>query len=180
MDLKVQLQGGDVLRESMRSLPGRFAGQAMRTALNKAAKVVQDAARQELNDRGYSRRTVISVVRRNQRNPNPRTVMVSVGYLRRAYFLLFIELGADEHEITVDPFKGHMGFITSGGRSVSFGESSDHPGVKNSRPWLRPAFQKNVRKVLETFGAEIWPQIAKAAERAESNRQSSRVGRRGR
>ena len=172
MEIRGELQGYQQIRRALNELPGNIAGQALRRALNISAREVRDPARKELRSRGYSARTWRAVVVRNQRNPDARTVMVWVSYLKDSYWLIFQELGAEPHEISIKSSAQVLGFQAKSGNWVTYGqEVSQHPGV-SMNPWLRPAFDNNKQNVIDRFAKEIWPQIVRSAERLNQRSRS--------
>ena len=177
MQINVELKGVTEVKRALNQLPGRVAGQVLRRSLNFAARIVRDAARKELRSRGYSNRTWRAVVVRNQRNPDARTVMVWVSYLKDSYWLMFQELGADPHPIALKSSGQVLGYQANSGAWVTFGRDVDmHPGV-DMNPWLRPAFDNNKQRVVDEFAKRLWPEIERAVIRLNSRGGGRRRGR---
>lgn len=176
MRFKGTVKGADQTVKALEQLGGTVTGRVLRAALRKAAvKQIQNPARNDLRGRGYKNHTYGAVVTRTQRNPDSFTVRVAVSYLRRAFWLYFIEFGAARHSIS--PKNGRfLGFKGSSGDWASFGARvDDHPGVSPS-PWLRPAFDRGKVKVIEMYGDEVWEEIRRTV-RKQAAKQGNPSGR---
>lgn len=165
MEVKVDIKGGKDIQNALRQLPGRVAGKALRQALAFSGRPIRDEARQILRGAGYSRRTWMGPMIKTQRNPNPFTALVKVGYKSSAKHLYFLENGAAPHVIP-NPERKPKGFKV-GGEWHIWGEGEiDHKGIrKNFRPWLRPAFDSKKDDALRLFSSEIWERINNEAKR---------------
>lgn len=138
MTITVRVAGLKELDEALKQLPKSVGKTVLRNALKKAAApVVADAKANAPRDRGDLAESIDirATLTRRQRRMRARR-------------------GA------VEMFIGPSFPLGAHGHLVEFGT------VKMpARPFLRPAWDSNKERVLETFGKLIWAELAKAAKR---------------
>ena len=149
MQFSYKIDGLKELKRQLDVLPGRIAGRTMRSSLNQASRIIRDAAKKTARNRGYSRFTVKNIRIATQRDPNYFTVRVHVGVHQDAYWLLFIEMGVPGYTMQSQTPGKNLGF--KGDQEwVFFGRSVDIP-PRAAQPFLRPAYDQNIGKVLLDF-----------------------------
>jgi len=85
-------------------------------------------------------------------------VTVAIGPVEEKWFYRFFELGATAHEITGSP----LAFEDEGELVVT--RRVHHPGIA-ARPFLRPAFDKNKDKAIETAKKRLRKRIERLTRR---------------
>lgn len=129
MEFNVKTEGLRELDRALNQLPLRARSSVLRGALNKAADpIVKEARALVPVDTGLGKKSI------RKRASTPRAAngfnaVVTIGFLQRAFYLRFIELG-----------------------------TSKIP----AKPFLRPAFDNNIKAAMEMFRQELRARIEKA------------------
>ena len=131
--VEVKIIGMEELRADLRDVSKRVATNAIRSAIRQAGKLVIDSAKARVPVRRGKLRKGIT-----QRVSTKRGVVrTKVGFLRKAYYGMFVELG-------------HA--VVSHGKVV---------GSVSARPFLRPALAENEGLISDVFAGFVRGQIAK-------------------
>lgn len=129
LNITSKVDGLKELDKALNALPLRMRGNALRGALNKAANpIVKDARAMVPVKTGQGKRSIRKRAS-TPRGSNGYQAVVTVGFLQRAFYLQFVELGTSKLA---------------------------------ARPFLRPAFDKNMAEFSNIFKKELRARIEKA------------------
>lgn len=129
MNITTKVEGLKELDRALNALPLRARGSVLRSALNKAADpIVKDARSMAPVRTGLGKKSIRKKAS-TPRGSNGFLATVLVGFLQRAFYLRFIELGTSKIV---------------------------------ARPFLRPAFDKNMQEFNRIFKKELGDRIKKA------------------
>lgn len=129
MQIDIKTEGLRELDRALNQLPLRARSSILRGALNKAADPIVKEARALVPVRTGIGKKAISKRASTPRASTGFNTVVTIGFLSRAFYLRFIELG-----------------------------TSRIP----AKPFLRPAFDRNIKAAMETFRKELRARIEKA------------------
>lgn len=166
--IDVEVKGLKELEESLKRLPDDLARTALAQAVFAGAKVVRDEAKRLCPVETGNLRESIRIKRKKNPGWKNATVLYQVGpgrsrkkgkdgkYTVDGYYSHMVEFGTAPHIIKAKKKKYlHL----HGDRFVA---EVDHPGAP-AKPYLRPAFDNSITRVLETVRAKL----AAAIERGE-------------
>lgn len=167
--LKFKMEGFEEITKELQRLSGTMAGRVIRRGLNSSAQVIRDGARKILRSRNYERRTWMSPLVVNQRNPDKHSVRVHITYRKDQYWLIFLELGTEEHDMAIKGRSRVLGYKADSGEWITFGRSGRTKGI-SPRPWLRPAYDENKVKAIDSFAANLRMALDKELARQAKRR----------
>lgn len=153
---KIKLTGARELERALRELPKRTGKAALRRALKKTAQPIEVTAEQyatrakpELAARGISISTRLSRRQKRGRQTDRNTVQMYVGAHSARYGL------------------AHLFEFGTAQRHHKSGKST---GRMRPQPFMRPAWDANKGRLLDTLGRELWTEVDKAAKRLAKRR----------
>lgn len=146
MDDLVHVKGLRELGKALQTLPDRIQRGAMRGALRAGAKVVRDAARENINSVSGDLARSLKLSTRSRGTE----VKASVG--TKLFYARFVEFGTRQHAIG----PRDDGSLYFGGRYV---DSVDHPGAR-PHPFLRPAIDAQASAAVAAVGQYLKLRLA--------------------
>lgn len=143
----VHVKGLRELQAFLDTLPAKIEKNIMRTAMRAGAKVVKDAAVQNVPVKSGALRKSLKV------STKARGATVSASVRTRVFHAHFIEFGTAAHVISGK----NGGWLRFGG---GFAKSVYHPGAK-ARPFLRPALDTQAQAALVAVGEKVKVRLTK-------------------
>lgn len=165
---QIKVSGLSELEDALSELPDKLAKGAIRKASRAGAKLFQDAMKSKLTSKAYGsaltgkRPTLLRGIRISIKAFRGGTLVTKIWPAKAvAYLARWIEYGTKPHVIKARKGGKHAGALFLGGRGVrAFLTQVSHPG-QPARPFIRPAFDSQKKRVIDVFVAELRDQIAK-------------------
>lgn len=150
---RFEVHGLKEVNNLLKDLPEKVEKRILRSMVRAGAQVVRKAAVANL-DGGTNNDIILKPSRSKSRAK--KAIIISVGPTKEKFYLKFLELGTKPHVIRRDQKK-----ILSTGEEI-FGVEVQHPG-QAAEPFLRPALDENVDKVIEAMAKQGAKRIEKEA-----------------
>jgi len=147
----------------------------LRGAMKKALKPVADMAERLVPvDQGDLKKTirVSSTITKRQQKEQARTGAVKMYVGTNWPTAHLVEFGTGPRQVRVKRRK-----VLAGGGEI-FGVEAD-VGAMPAKPFLRPAFDCNVKRVLDIFGQEMWKNLERTAKRLYKQAKAGKLKRSG-
>lgn len=151
MSDNIQIHGLEELTKALKKLPERIESNVLAAGVRAGAQVVRKAAIANL---GGDKKDIVVKKSRSPRG----TAKYKVGLSKDKWYLMFREFGTKPHLIKTKKKK-----VLAGGGEV-FGPVIHHPG-QAAKPFLRPALDENVPKIIKAMGAKMGKAIEKEAKK---------------
>jgi len=150
---ETNLKGFAELAKALNELPEKIERNIVRSALRKAAKVIEQEAKQNVPVRSGKLRDSIRVSVRIKDGRPLATVTAGGREKGQAFYAQFVELGTAAHAIQAKP--GHA--LAIGGGTVV---RVEHPGAR-PRPYMRPALDASAAAAVQAFGEQVKRRLTK-------------------
>jgi HK97 gp10 family phage protein len=151
---KYEVHGLAELRRALNKLPERVELNILSAMARAGAQVVRKDALARLGT--ADKKSVVLRKRKTRRG----LAKYSIGPSGEKFYLMFLELGARPHSIK--PKKANV--LADKESGFFAGGEVQHPGV-TARPWLRPAIDENLHRIVEAMRKRGTARLAKETER---------------
>lgn len=151
----IAISGLKELDAALQDLPAKIEKNVLRGAMRAGAKVMLDAARQQVPVKTGALRDSLTLKSGYQRGRVTGTVRAGNS---KAYYAHMVELGTARHFIK--PKTARSLFIAGLFRDVV-----DHPGAR-ARPFMRPAFDSSSAAAIEAMAEYLRERIPKEFAKA--------------
>jgi len=152
--IEIEIKGLKELDEELKKFPIELQKKALGSIVAAGGRIVKDAALNNFmnvaktmnldkNEKHWSLKNI--VLRRMKRKDRGKSTL-TYG-IRAQYPAFYLETGTTPHTITARKAK-------SLGDKGQFGKSVEHPGYA-ARPFLRPALDNNVSRVVNAMGYKL-------------------------
>lgn len=165
MSGSVKIEGLSEMDKQLKKLSGAVEGKIVRAGLSAASRVVRDAAKDLAPTDSGALKKSIKVSSRLNRRAGWINTKITAGN-KEAYYAHMIEFGTGSYysgtgtKSKRSPYKikaGKKGFVGFGG---VYRKSFTHPGIR-PKPFMRPAFDRNIDKALKAFSDRVRKRIDK-------------------
>lgn len=163
--IKVKITGLKNLEKNLKKLELKQAKNVLRASIRAGGRVVVKAARNNLPGNYIVLRKSLTVKVKRQRSPVFIVAQVGTTTGKNArydgYYANMVEFGTDPHVIP----RKRGSKSSKVNKILKFNDnvyrtSINHPGTP-ARPFLRPAFDNNIRQIEKAFAAKMWEGIKK-------------------
>ena len=154
---KYEVHGLQELNRALEKLPVNIHRNILNAAVRAGGQVVRKAALSEL---GGDKTDIVLKKRRSKTLSSRYSVAVS----NQKFYLMYREFGVAGHTIKPKNKKA-LGDRQTG---EFFGGEVQHPG-QPAQPFLRPALDNNINRILEEMRKKIAARLAKEAQKAAAS-----------
>ncbi|BBB65910.1 hypothetical protein UNDYM_1657 [Undibacterium sp. YM2] len=144
------IKGGDELQKFLDQLPAKIEANIMRSSLRAGAKVILDAAKENVPVEHGDLRASLRISTRSKRGVVTATVKAGS---KKAFYWRFVEFGTAAHGIK--PKKAASLLFGN-----VFAESVLHPGAR-AKPYMRPALDTQAGAAIQAVGEAIKKRLTK-------------------
>ena len=155
MTTDIAVSGLKELNDALQDLPAKIEKNVLRGAMRAGAKVMLDAARQQVPVRTGALRDSLTLKSGYQRGRVTGTVRAGNA---KAYYAHMVEFGTARHFIK--PKTARSLFIAG-----LFRDGVDHPGAR-ARPFMRPAFDASSVAAIEALAEYLRVRIPREFDKA--------------
>lgn len=151
---EIRVSGFKELEANLKALPLRLARNVVARATYAGAVVVRDAARKNAPVKTGKLRKSIRIKKKRSRRGSTEVIYT---VFPKEYYGHIVEKGSGPHIIKVKTKKAL-------GKYGKFGLIVKHPGAK-AKPFLRPAFDDNIPRIIDAMQAKLVQGIEREANR---------------